>query len=370
MLPSFPTRDEIPAEMHVDAAAVSAKWLCDGEVRSWTGATAEVRSPVCVRDGDQLERALVGHQPMHDAAAALDALAAARRAWNEGRGAWPSATVAERVGAMERFVVGMRAVREEVVRLLMWEIAKTRKDAESEFDRTVQYIVDTIEALKELDRDAQRFVIEEGFIGQIRRSPFGVALCVGPFNYPLNETFTTLVPALVMGNTVVSKLPRYGGLAQVPLLGAMRRGLPARRRQRHPRRRGDHGRPDHGLGRHRRARVHRHEPRRQHPRAAAPAPQSPALDPRARGEEPGHRAARRRPRGRGEGVRLGALSFNGQRCTAMKLIFVHESIADDFVQRLAAAVDALRPGMPWTPGAQLTPLPEDGKAARLQARCR
>jgi glyceraldehyde-3-phosphate dehydrogenase (NADP+) len=62
----------------------------------------------------------------------------------------------------------------------------------------------------------------------------------------------------------------------------------------------------------------------------------------------------------------GALSFNGQRCTAIKLIFVHADIADDFVTRLAAAVDALPAGLPWEKVA-LTPLPEPGKPAHLRA---
>ena len=48
-------------------------------------------------------------------------------------------------------------------------------------------------------------------------------------------------------------------------------------------------------------------------------------------------------------------------------MFVHASIAGAFVERLAAAVSALTPGMPWTPGAQVTPLPEPGKPARLAA---
>ena len=61
----------------------------------------------------------------------------------------------------------------------------------------------------------------------------------------------------------------------------------------------------------------------------------------------------------------GALSFNGQRCTAIKLIFVHRSIADAFVARLCDAVDALKAGMPWEPGVQLTPLPEPGKPELL-----
>jgi glyceraldehyde-3-phosphate dehydrogenase (NADP+) len=61
----------------------------------------------------------------------------------------------------------------------------------------------------------------------------------------------------------------------------------------------------------------------------------------------------------------GALSFNGQRCTALKMIFVHESRAEEFVTKLSEAVDALRAGMPWEPGVQLTPLPEPGKPEQL-----
>ena len=33
---------------------------------------------------------------------------------------------------------------------------------------------------------------------------------------------------------------------------------------------------------------------------------------------------------------LGSTSYNGQRCTAIKLIMIHESIADEFVERLVA----------------------------------
>jgi glyceraldehyde-3-phosphate dehydrogenase (NADP+) len=34
-----------------------------------------------------------------------------------------------------------------------------------------------------------------------------VMLNLGPFNYPFNETYTTLIPAIVMGNTAVMKIP-------------------------------------------------------------------------------------------------------------------------------------------------------------------
>ena len=69
-----------------------------------------------------------------------------------------------------------------------------KADSEKEFDRTVDYIRATIEALKELDNSNSRFLIVEGTIGQIRRTPHGVVLCMRPYNYPHNETFATLIP--------------------------------------------------------------------------------------------------------------------------------------------------------------------------------
>ena len=120
----------------------------------------------------------------------------------------------------------MRRQRDLVIRLIMLEIGKTLKDSTAEFDRTVRYVEDTIAALKDLDRTASRFVVEQGFIAQIRRAPLGVTLVMGPFNYPLNETFTTLIPALIMGNPVVFKTPKLGVLLYEPLLEAFRAAFP------------------------------------------------------------------------------------------------------------------------------------------------
>ncbi len=173
-----------------------------------------------------LERVAIGRAPLLDGAEALAALDAARRAWANGRGRWPTMRAAARIERMEQFAAAMQKAREDVVRLLMWEIGKTRKDAETEFDRTLVYVKDTVEALKEMDRGSSRFVLEEGFLGQIRRAPLGVVLCMGPFNYPLNETFTTLIPALLMGHTVVCKTPRLGVLLLAPLFEAFRDAFP------------------------------------------------------------------------------------------------------------------------------------------------
>lgn len=358
----FPTADEVPESARVDASRWANRYLIGGEVREWSGESAEVRSPICHPAADgTLARAMVGRAPMLDADEANRALAAAKAAWNHGRGEWPNARPARRIGCLERFVEGMLRVREDVVRLLMWEIGKTRKDSESEFDRTVVYVRDTIDALKEQDRSAGRFVMEEGTIGQIRRSPLGVVLCMGPFNYPLNETFTTLIPAVLMGNTVVSKLPKYGALLHLPLLDAMREAFPA-------------GVVNIVQG--------------DGPKVIGPIMQSGDVDVLAfiGTSRVANILKKQHPRpnrlrcitgleAKNPAIVLpdanldvavaecvsGALSYNGQRCTAIKLVLVHESIAGKFVSRLCDAVDALRAGMPWDPGVKLTPLVEDDK---------
>jgi glyceraldehyde-3-phosphate dehydrogenase (NADP+) len=62
---------------------------------------------------------------------------------------------------------------------------------------------------------------------------------------------------------------------------------------------------------------------------------------------------------------LGTLSFNGQRCTALKILFVHRRRIDEFLARFLEAIGALRIGMPWEDGVSVTPLPESGKPQYL-----
>ena len=227
----------------------------------------------------------LGSYPLLTEEQSLEALDAACRAYDHGRGLWPTMSVEERIKHVEAFAYKMKEQREEVVKFLMWEIGKTLPDAEKEFDRTVDYIRDTIDALKDLDRLSSRFVIEQGVIGQIRRAPLGVVLCMGPFNYPLNETFTTLIPALIMGNTVVFKPPKLGVLLYQPLLEAFRDSFP----------RGvintvyGEGQKVVGplmkSGKNRCAGIHRHQPGCRHSEAPASETASPALCTRPRSQE-------------------------------------------------------------------------------------
>src|SRR5690606_10323533 len=62
----------------------------------------------------------------------------------------------------------------------------------------------------------------------------------------------------------------------------------------------------------------------------------------------------------------GTLSFNGQRCTALKVLYVHQDVLEEFNTRFAKRVDELKFANPWEEGAILTPLPEPDKPAYIQ----
>lgn len=62
----------------------------------------------------------------------------------------------------------------------------------------------------------------------------------------------------------------------------------------------------------------------------------------------------------------GALTFNGQRCTALKIFYVHASRMEEFLSRCGEAIAALPMGAPWKPGVKITPLPVPGKVDELR----
>jgi glyceraldehyde-3-phosphate dehydrogenase (NADP+) len=361
----FPTLAEIPERYRPGAPIEQREYLVDGELRRWDGPLATVRSPIFLAGEQGDEQVVLGSTPLLDADAALIALDAAVQAYDHGQGLWPNLRVAERIQHVEGFLARMREQREAVVRLLMWEIGKNLKDSEKEFDRTCDYIVDTIESLKELDRRSSRFELEQGTLGQIRRVPLGVALCMGPYNYPLNETFTTLIPALIMGNTVVFKPAKFGVLLIRPLLEAFRDSFPpgviniiyGRGRDTVSALMAS-GKIDvfAFIGTHKGAAdLKKLHPRPHRLRAAL------GLD----AKNPGIVLPQVDLDNAVDEAITGALSFNGQRCTALKILFVHEDVLDAFLEKFTARLAALKPGMPWEDGVALTPLPEPGKVDYL-----
>ncbi len=361
----FPNATEVPEAWRLSEPLEQRDYLVDGQLQQWHGPLATVRSPIWLKGPDGEQQVILGSAPLLDAETALTALDAAVRAYDKGRGTWPTLRVAERIQHVEAFLARMREQRSAVVKLLMWEIGKNLKDSEKEFDRTCDYIVDTINALKELDRRSSRFELEQDTLGQIRRAPLGVALCMGPYNYPLNETFTTLIPALIMGNTVVFKPAKFGVLLIRPLLEAFRDSFPAgvinviygRGRDTVSALMAS-GKIDvfAFIGTNKAASdLKKLHPRPHRLRAAL------GLD----AKNPGIVLPDVDLDNAVSEAVTGALSFNGQRCTALKILFVHEQVVEQFLDKFQQKLAALKHGMPWEAGVSLTPLPEPGKIEYL-----
>jgi len=357
----------IPTEWKLSEPVDGTRYLCGGEIIAWEGERQPVWSPIPIQAEAASRSVLIGYTALCTGEQSREILEAAASAYDHGRGYWPTMTVAGRIAHVEDFVRRMQQVRLAVIRLIMWEIGKSWSDSEKEFDRTVKYIIDTIAEVKELDRSSSRFTVEQGFIGKIRRSSLGVVLSMGPYNYPLNETFTTLIPALIMGNTVIFKPPRIGMLCYQPLLEAFRDSFPP----------GvvnmvagegpvvippllQSGRID-VLGFIGTSRV-ANELKKLHPRPH-----------RLRcilGLEAKNPAIVLSDADLEVAVRecvLGSLSLNGQRCTAIKMIFLHSALVEDFMSQFVSTVESLRLGLPWEDGVQITPLTEPGKPEALRA---
>lgn len=365
LLNKFISETDIPEEARAPELH-QREYLSNGEMITWNGPFIDVYSPVMTPTANGYERKLIGSYPDGTEKEAMAALTAAINAYDNGRGEWPTMPVSGRIKCMEHFVRKMVEQRDVIIKLLMWEIGKSSGDSAKEFDRTVEYINNTIDALKDIDRQSSRFEIREGVVAQIRRSPLGVVLCMGPFNYPLNETFTTLIPAILMGNTLLFKPPKHGTLLHYPLLKAFQESFP----------KGVvntiYGRGalvtpvlmESGLinvlafiGSSKVANdLKKRHPKINRLRAVL------SLD--AKNAAIVTRNADI-PLAVSETI-LGALSFNGQRCTALKIIFVHKEIADEFNRQLGEAISKMKVGLPWEPGVQITPVAEPGKPAYLK----
>ena len=336
-----------------------------GKLKNWEGEVVDVESPVFSEETGK--KIVIGQLSQMGEKDALEALDAAVAAWDQGQGQWPQMSLASRIAAIEAFVTEMRSSRDEIVNILMWEICKTTADAAKEFDRTMDFIASTISTLhSQVEDGLGQWTTASGVTAKVRRGPIGVSLILAPFNYPLNEMYAMLIPALLMGNIVVMKLPNCGGLAHVPTAAAFAKTLPP-------------GVVNFLTGR---GRV-----------TCTPIMKSGKVD--VLGFIGGAKAAdaliaaHPRPHrlkifsqleGKNIGMVMpdadvevaasqckdGSTSYNGQRCTAVKLIMVHESIADSFISTLVAKINALKCGLPWVEGTNITPLPEPNKPAYLK----
>lgn len=324
----------------------------------------------------------IGEMPQMSTEQSLEILKDAKKGWDSGKGKWTQMTLAQRISALESFVQELQKSREEIVKVLMYEIGKNYNDAASEFDRTIDFIQQTIQIVKTSKDFSANFQKVASSHVLIRRNAFGIVLALGPYNYPLNETYATIIPALLMGNIVILKIPQVGGLAHLLTFEAFSKTLPEN--------------TVHfisGSGR----------------KTLPPLMESGDIDGLAfiGGTAAADKLIQQHPEPHRLKIFLqleaknmaivlkdmvadsndamlsyttnemldeiitGALSFNGQRCTALKIIFVPKGHGTFVAKELSRRVDDLFKGLPWEVDSlgkypQITPLPNADRIQFMQ----
>lgn len=341
-----------------------------GTVSDYKGAgkVDDVYSPILDTSTQEKHKHIIGKLAQMTTDDSLNALEHAKKAWNRGQGVWPLMSSEERITALQNVVNKLKEKREEIIDVLQWEICKSSVDAATEFDRTMGFIENSIEEVRIASKQSSIWKTIGGIAAKVKRAAIGIMLCLGPFNYPFNETYATMIPALLMGNVVILKLPTVGGLAHVLTMDAYASALP----------------PGvvnfiSGSGR----------------LTVPPIMKTGDVDILAfiGGSASADRIIKDHPHphrlklflqleGKNLGIVtptadldvaateavVGTTSYNGQRCTAIKLLMVHESISTKFTENFIQKISELKSGNPWDENGKvkITPLPEPNKVEKMK----
>lgn len=134
---------------------------------------------------------------------------------------WREYPLSKRADIMYKAADLLLANTKKLAELLLMEIGKDQKSAESEITRTADFIRFTADTAKSIHGESIQGDNFSGFnkekFAVVAREPVGVVLAISPFNYPVNLAASKIAPALVSGNTVVFKPATTGSLCGIEL---------------------------------------------------------------------------------------------------------------------------------------------------------
>ncbi|MBI2405026.1 aldehyde dehydrogenase family protein [Candidatus Gottesmanbacteria bacterium] len=189
-------------------------------VVSTSGKITAVHSPI--------DASIVGHLQVVTTAE-IDAVMETAKA---AQPAWEAIPLNQRVKIMHLAADWTAHFADYLIALLMREIGKTTDEAKGEIMRTVDltdYFADEAQSLRGETLDSDNFPgFEKGRIALVERVAYGVVVAISPFNYPVNLSASKIVPALLMGNSVVFKPPTQGAISGLHLTKIFQKaGVPA-----------------------------------------------------------------------------------------------------------------------------------------------
>ncbi|WP_434414349.1 aldehyde dehydrogenase family protein [symbiont of Argiope bruennichi] len=122
---------------------------------------------------------------------------------------WKMTNTSVLVHKMKQFIKELQFNQDKIIYYCHLEAGKSLKDAETEFLRTIEYIETSINIFQNFQDNC--FNMDER-MAVFSRQPLGVVLAISPFNYPINLLVSKIVPALLMKNCLVIKPASSGTL--------------------------------------------------------------------------------------------------------------------------------------------------------------
>ena len=151
--------------------------------------------------------------PASGAAEVEAAVAAARRAADEGFEEWGGLTATTRVQYLLALATKLEEHAPYIAELEATDMGKPIIDAHGDIARCISEIEECVGLAEELDALQDKQVFEsDDVLGTQRYEPIGVVACITPWNFPLLVTVMKLAPALTAGNAVVLKPSEYSPL--------------------------------------------------------------------------------------------------------------------------------------------------------------
>jgi glyceraldehyde-3-phosphate dehydrogenase (NADP+) len=289
--------------------------------------TIKINSPI--------DDSLVGEVPSLDVAAVDRALEQLKTA----QPAWAAKSIKERTEVLAKLSRALVDHVDELAELLVKEVGKTPKESRDEVTRSAELIDATIEAANQsqpLTIKAEDFPnTPKGREQEVSWVPWGTVLAISPFNYPVNLSVSKIAPALAMGNVVAFKPSTQGAVVGSRMIEIFREaGLPkdvltvitgptkeiGDHLVAHPQVDALNLTGSEAVGRH----------------AAKITGMIPLLM-ELGGNDPAVVLADADLTLAAEQIAGGAFKYAGQRCTAVKRVYVEESVADQFVTALVKA---------------------------------
>ncbi|MBT2724768.1 NADP-dependent glyceraldehyde-3-phosphate dehydrogenase [Bacillus sp. ISL-46] len=286
---------------------------------------------------------------------------------HEAQKIWAETSLQKRAKFLYKWADELVNMQDEIAEIIMKEVGKSLKDAKNEVVRTADFIRYTVEEAMHMHGESMKGDSFPGGskskIAIVERVPLGVILAIPPFNYPVNLAAAKLAPALISGNAVIFKPATQGAISGIKMIEALHKANFPKGLVNIVTGRGsvigdylvEHkginmisftGGTNTGISLAKKAGMI--------PLVLELGGKDPGI---VREDADLHEAAKH--------IISGAFSYSGQRCTAIKRVLVHESVADELVSILKEEIEKLAVGSPEE-GNTVVPLIDDQSADFVQ----